>query len=67
MVTQYDAQNILLEANANLIAELKKVKGELEDTLERTRHIATNGGIFGDRVPSGFGEFWSRSPGLQNY
>jgi hypothetical protein len=35
MVTQYDAQNILLEANANLIAELKKVKGELEDTLEK--------------------------------
>jgi hypothetical protein len=35
MATQYDAQNILLEANANLIAELKKVKGELEDTLEK--------------------------------
>jgi chromosome segregation ATPase len=35
MVTQYDAQNILLEANANLIAELKKVKGELEDILEK--------------------------------
>jgi hypothetical protein len=35
MVTQYDAQNILLEANAILIAELKKVKGELEDTLEK--------------------------------
>jgi hypothetical protein len=35
MVMQYDAQNILLEANANLIAELKKVKGELEDTLEK--------------------------------
>jgi hypothetical protein len=35
MVTQYDAQNILLEANANLIAKLKKVKGELEDTLEK--------------------------------
>jgi hypothetical protein len=35
MVVQYDAQNILLEANANLIAELKKVKGELEDTLEK--------------------------------
>jgi hypothetical protein len=29
MVTQYNAQNILLEANANLIVELKKVKGEL--------------------------------------
>jgi hypothetical protein len=35
MVTQYDAQNILLKANADLIAELKKVKGELEDTLEK--------------------------------
>jgi hypothetical protein len=33
MVVQYDAQNILLEANANLIVELKKVKGELEDTF----------------------------------
>jgi peptidoglycan hydrolase CwlO-like protein len=35
MVTQYDAQQGLLEANANLIAELKRVKGELEDTLEK--------------------------------
>jgi DNA-directed RNA polymerase subunit L len=35
MVTQYDAQQVLLEANANLIAKLKKVKGELEDTLEK--------------------------------
>jgi chromosome segregation ATPase len=35
MVTQYDTQNILLKANADLIAELKKVKGELEDTLEK--------------------------------
>jgi hypothetical protein len=35
MVMQYDAQNILLEANANLITGLKKVKGELEDTLEK--------------------------------
>jgi chromosome segregation ATPase len=35
MVTQYDAQQVLLEANANLITELKKVKGELEDTLEK--------------------------------
>jgi hypothetical protein len=34
MVTQYDAQQVILEANANLIAELKKVKGELEDTFE---------------------------------
>jgi hypothetical protein len=44
MVTQYDAKNILLDANADLIAELKKVKGELEDTLEKMRHIVTNGG-----------------------
>jgi hypothetical protein len=44
MVTQYDAQNILLEANANLIAELKKVKGELEDTLEKNEAYAINGG-----------------------
>jgi DNA repair exonuclease SbcCD ATPase subunit len=35
MVTQYNAQNILLEANANLIAELKNVKGDLEDILEK--------------------------------
>jgi chromosome segregation ATPase len=35
MVTQYDAQQVLLEANANLIAKLKKVKGEFEDTLEK--------------------------------
>jgi hypothetical protein len=40
MVTQYDAQNILLEANANLIAELKKVKKIL---WRRTKHIAING------------------------
>jgi hypothetical protein len=35
MVTQYDAQYIQLEANGNLIAELKSLKGELEDTLEK--------------------------------
>jgi hypothetical protein len=35
MVTQYDAQQVRLEANANLIPELKKLKGELEDTLEK--------------------------------
>jgi hypothetical protein len=35
MVTQCDAQQVLLEANANLITELKKLKGELEDTLEK--------------------------------
>jgi hypothetical protein len=42
MVTQYDAQQVLLEANANLIAKLKKVKGELEDTLEKNEaYLAT--------------------------
>jgi peptidoglycan hydrolase CwlO-like protein len=35
MVTQYDAQEIQVQANNNLIAELNKVKGELEDTLEK--------------------------------
>jgi hypothetical protein len=49
MVTQYDAQEVQIQANANLIAELKKVKGELEDTLEKNEaychqweaHLAT--------------------------
>jgi hypothetical protein len=44
MVTQYDAQEIQIQANNNLIAELKKVKGELEDTLEKTRLIVISGG-----------------------
>jgi chromosome segregation ATPase len=35
MVTQYNAQEVQIPANNNLIAELKKVKGELEDTLEK--------------------------------
>jgi hypothetical protein len=35
MASQYNAQQVLLEANTNLIAELKMVKGELEDTLEK--------------------------------
>jgi hypothetical protein len=35
MVTQYDVQEIQIQANNNLIAEKKKVKGELEDTLEK--------------------------------
>jgi DNA gyrase/topoisomerase IV subunit A len=46
MVTQYDAQNILLEANANLIAELKKVKGELEDTLEKNEAYCHQWGAY---------------------
>jgi NAD-dependent DNA ligase len=37
MVTQYDAQEIQIQANNNLIAELKKVKGELEDTSEKNK------------------------------
>jgi hypothetical protein len=35
MVTQYDAQEIQIQANNNLIAKLKKMNGELEDTLEK--------------------------------
>jgi hypothetical protein len=46
MVVQYDAQNILLEANANLIAELKKVKGELEDTLGKNEAYCHQWGAY---------------------
>jgi hypothetical protein len=46
MVTQYDAQQILLEANANLITELKKVKGELEDTLEKNEAYCHQWGAY---------------------
>jgi hypothetical protein len=46
MVTQYDAQNILLEANANLIVELKKVKDELEDTLEKNEAYCHQWGTY---------------------
>jgi hypothetical protein len=46
MVVQYDAQNILLEANANLIAELKKLKGELEDTLEKNEAYCHQWGAY---------------------
>jgi DNA repair exonuclease SbcCD ATPase subunit len=46
MVTKYDAQNILLEANANLIAELKKVKGEVEDTLEKNEAYCHQWGAY---------------------
>jgi hypothetical protein len=46
MVTQYNAQNILLEANANLIAELKMVKGELEDTLEKNEAYCHQWGAY---------------------
>jgi DNA repair exonuclease SbcCD ATPase subunit len=46
MVTQYDAQKILLEANANLIAELKRMKGELEDTLEKNEAYCHKWGAY---------------------
>jgi peptidoglycan hydrolase CwlO-like protein len=35
MVTQYDVQQVQIEANNNLIAELKRLKDELEDTLKK--------------------------------
>jgi hypothetical protein len=35
-----------LEANANLIAELKKVKGELEDTLEKNEAYCHQWGAY---------------------
>jgi parvulin-like peptidyl-prolyl isomerase len=46
MVTQYDAQNILFKANADLIAELKKVKGELEDNLEKNEAYCHQWGAY---------------------
>jgi hypothetical protein len=46
MVTQYDAQNVLLEANANLITELKNVKAELEDTLEKNEAYCHQWGAY---------------------
>jgi chromosome segregation ATPase len=35
MVTHYNVQEVQIQANANHIAELKRLKGELEDTLEK--------------------------------
>jgi hypothetical protein len=46
MVTQYNAQQVLLEANAKLIAELKRVKGELEDTLEKNEAYCHQWGAY---------------------
>jgi chromosome segregation ATPase len=46
MVTLYDAQQIQLEANANLIAELKRLKGELEDTLEKNETYCHQWGAY---------------------
>jgi predicted RNase H-like nuclease (RuvC/YqgF family) len=52
MVTQYDAQQIQIQADANLIAELKMLKGELEDTLEKNGLLPSVGGTFGNGVSS---------------
>jgi peptidoglycan hydrolase CwlO-like protein len=46
MVTQYDAQEIQIQANNNLIAELKKVKGGLEDTLEKNEAYCHQWGAY---------------------
>jgi chromosome segregation ATPase len=67
MVTQYDAQKVLLESNSNLIVKLKRVKGELEDTLEKNEAYCHQGGIFSHGVSSCTRKLWHRSPGLQNH
>jgi hypothetical protein len=49
MVTQYNAQEVQIQGNDNLIVELKRLKGEVEDTLEKNEayshqwgaHLAT--------------------------
>jgi hypothetical protein len=49
LVVQYDAQQIQIQSRDNMIVELKKVKGELEETLEKNEtfchhwgaHLAT--------------------------
>jgi hypothetical protein len=65
MVTQYDAQQIQLEANVNLIAELKKLKGELEDTLEKNETYCHQwGGIFGHSLSSRPGKLQCRNQGV---
>jgi hypothetical protein len=46
MVTHYDAQQIQLEANANLIAELKRLKGKLEGTLEKNETYCHQWGAY---------------------
>jgi hypothetical protein len=46
MVTQYNTQNILLKANADLIVELKRLKGELEDTLEKNKAYCHQWGAY---------------------
>jgi hypothetical protein len=46
MFTQYDAQQVQIEANNNLIAELKWLKGELEDTLEKNETYCHQWGAY---------------------
>jgi hypothetical protein len=46
MVTQYDAQQVQIEANNNLIADLKRLKGELEDTLEKNETYCHQWGAY---------------------
>jgi hypothetical protein len=67
MVTQYDAQQIQIEANNNLIAELKRLKGELEDTLEKNETYCHQWGVFGDCLSSSPRELWGRNPEVQDY
>jgi chromosome segregation ATPase len=43
LVIQYDAQELQIQTRANLIAELKKVKGELEESLEKMRLTIISG------------------------
>jgi hypothetical protein len=46
MVTQYDAQQVQIEANNNLIAKLKKLKGELKDSLEKNETYCHQWGAY---------------------
>jgi hypothetical protein len=46
MVTQYNVQEVQIQANANLIAELKILKGELEDTLEKNKAYCHQWGAY---------------------
>jgi chromosome segregation ATPase len=60
MVTQYDTQEIQIQALNNLVAELKKVKGELEDTLDKNEAFCHQwGGTFGLRLSSSARTLWS--------
>jgi hypothetical protein len=46
MVTQYDTLQVQIEANNNLIAELKRLKGKLEDTLEKNETYCHQWGAY---------------------